>query len=152
MTSVLEQDCDLPGSRFTTGERIRARYRWQASERRVVGELWFSAQAEGLPGFVHGGALSACADEAMGMAAWCMGFCAPGARISYDFRGPLLPPAQGQLTAWLERAEGRKLWCRARIGAGERTLVEAEGLYIAVTPKDLAPFAGWPGVTRFASP
>jgi acyl-coenzyme A thioesterase PaaI-like protein len=151
VTEVLDIDCVLPGSRFTGCDRMRVAYRWASAPRQVLGTLWFSADAEGLPGFVHGGALAACADEAMGMAAWCMGFCAPGARLSYDYRAPLVPGAEASLVAWVERQEGRKVWCGARIEAQGRVVLTGEGLFIAVQPTDWSVFAGWPGLARFTA-
>lgn len=149
MSNRLLHDVDLDGSRHTRAGGVTASYRWLAAAREVRGLLHFGADAEGLPGHVHGGALSAAVDEAMGMACWCEGYCAPGVRVAAEFLLPLRPGATALLTARLLRAEGRKLHCSAEIWHAENAAVRATGLFVAVPLVDPAPFAGWPGLERF---
>jgi len=53
--------------------RVSASYWFRAAERRVRGEIAFGIGAEGMPGCVHGGAISGVFDEALGLLSWAMG-------------------------------------------------------------------------------
>jgi acyl-coenzyme A thioesterase PaaI-like protein len=61
---------------FISGDglpRVNADYRFCAPERRVRGVVEFGDAAEGMPGFVHGGAISGVFDEALGLLSWYLG-------------------------------------------------------------------------------
>ena len=149
MPKRLPDDCPLPGSRHTRAGGVSTRYTWRALERAVCGELDFGADAEGLPGYVHGGALSAIADEAMGLACWCEGHCAPGAQVDVTFLQPVRAGDHGQVRASLVESHGRKLHCQAEIRVADRLVARATGLFIATPLRDPALFAQWPGIDRF---
>ncbi len=53
--------------------RVSANYWFCLAERRVRGEISFGVAAEGMPGCVHGGAISGVFDEALGLLSWAMG-------------------------------------------------------------------------------
>ncbi len=150
MPTPLTQDCDLPGTRHTQAGGVETAYRWHAAERVVRGELRFGEAAEGLPGYVHGGALSAIADEAMGSACWSEGHCAPGAQVDVAFLRPVRAGDRGQVRAWLVATEGRKLRCQAEIRVGDDLVVRATGIFVSVPMTEPARFAAWPGLDRFA--
>src|SRR5512142_271164 len=61
---------------FISGDglpRVSADYRFCAAERKVRGIVEFGTRAEGMPGFVHGGAISGVFDEALGLLSWYLG-------------------------------------------------------------------------------
>lgn len=61
---------------FVSGDgrqRILADYWYSATERRVHGVVTFGRQAEGMPGVVHGGAISGVFDEGVGLLSWYLG-------------------------------------------------------------------------------
>ena len=148
----LTVDTDLPNvSRHLAASAIALKWQWDAKKHCVVSSFRLEASAEGLPGHIHGGALAAICDEAMGWACWCNGYVAAGARIQTEFK---VPVRSGQLllvSACVDAVDGRKLTTSAWIAgeAGNPTVVAAEGLYVAITPKDWSAFAGWPGLERF---
>lgn len=144
-------DCDLApcATQLATTAGLRPRYRWHADAREVRGEWDFGPQHEGLPGFVHGGALSLLCDEAMGQACFLTGWVAPGAQVDVQFRAPGRP-GPATLVASVTRREGRRLYTSAVVEQAGKTLAVATGVFVAVAPKDLTPFADWPGVERFA--
>ena len=149
MPEQLSQDTPLPGSRHTQSGGVQTQYVWHAAERVVHGDLQFTAVAEGLPGYVHGGALSAVADEAMGLACWSEGHCAPGAQVNVTFLRPVRAGDHGQVLASLVETLGRKLHCQAEIRVADRVVARATGIFVSVPLQDPAPFAGWPGLARF---
>ena len=149
MADRLENDVDLPGTRHTQAGGVQTRYAWQAGAREVHGELLFQTEAQGLPGYVHGGALSAIADEAMGMACWCEGHCAPGAQVSVNFLQPVRAGDRGQVRASVVAVAARKLQCQAEIRVGDVVVARATGLFVSVPMREPDLFAGWPGLERF---
>ena len=92
--------------------------------------VWGDAY-EGPPGCLHGGFVAAAFDDLMGLAQMASGragftgtltvkmlkFTPLNQRIDYE--------------AWLDHAEGRKIWCRATARHGDELLGEAEILFIA---------------------
>jgi uncharacterized protein (TIGR00369 family) len=150
MADRLEIDAALPGTRHTQAGGVQTRYTWQADARAVHGELLFQPEAQGLPGYVHGGALSAIADEAMGMACWCEGHCAPGAQVNVTFLQPVRAGDRGHVRAWVVSVAARKLQCEAEIRVADVVVARATGLFISVPLREPALFASWPGLERFA--
>lgn len=150
MADRLEVDADLPGTRHTQAGGVQTRYVWRARTREVHGELAFGAQAQGLPGYVHGGALSAILDEAMGMACWCEGHCAPGAQVNVAFLHAVQAGDHGEVRASVAEIVGRKLHCQAEISVRDVVVARATGVFVSVTLQDPTLFDGWPGLERFA--
>jgi hypothetical protein len=61
---------------FVSGDglpRLAADYWYSATERKVRGLIQFGIGSEGMPGFVHGGAISGVFDEAVGLLSWYLG-------------------------------------------------------------------------------
>lgn len=61
---------------FVSGDgesRVEADYRYCAATRQVRGLIRFGDGSEGMPGFVHGGAISGVFDEAIGLLSWYLG-------------------------------------------------------------------------------
>ena len=150
MTTRLASNCALPGTRHTRAGGVQTAYAWDAASASVTGTLVFSADAEGLPGYVHGGALSAILDETMGLACWCEGHCAPGAQVDVRFLAPVRAGDHGVVTAALRTVQGRKLQAEASIRVNDVEVARATGLFISVPLRDPAAFAGWPGLERFS--
>lgn len=98
---------------------------------RVIAEVTFGAAFEGPPSCVHGGYVAATFDEVLGAAQSLAGDQGMTASLTIDYRSPtpLLTPLR--VEAWLERREGRKIWVRGQMHAGERLTAEAHGLFVA---------------------
>ncbi len=151
---AIEMDVDLGGlaSRFISSnptQLLAVQFQWLGQAQTTVGQVQFGQQSQGLPGFVHGGALATIADEAMGIACWMSGYCAPGAKITSDFINPVRIGEACEVRAWLKSVDGRKLHCAASIKRGEVEVYRAQGLFVAIEPSDLQAFSHWPGVERF---
>jgi acyl-coenzyme A thioesterase PaaI-like protein len=61
---------------FISGDglpRVQADYWYCAAERKVRGVVQFGPASEGMPGLVHGGAISGVFDEAVGLLSWYLG-------------------------------------------------------------------------------
>ena len=117
------------------GDRIRVRYYAlpaDGPDTHARARVWFGAGAEGPPGHVHGGALAALLDEAMGMAALATGRVVVAARIEVDFRR--MARLDAVYTVELRaRLDARKVPVEARVLDGDGTVVaESTGLYVEI--------------------
>lgn len=95
------------GRSFVSGEtesdRVKVYYFYAEEEKCLYAKVWFGIGAEGPPGHVHGGALAATLDEAMGFACWVSGFPVLAKRIEVFFRRKV-PLRKGYtVRAWVER-------------------------------------------------
>jgi hypothetical protein len=100
------------------GDRIRA---WAT----------YGAVYEGPPGCLHGGFIAAAFDDLMGMAQVASGRAGYTGTLTVKMRRPTPLYQRIDYEAWVERAEGRKIWVRATSKANEVLLCEAEILFIA---------------------
>jgi acyl-coenzyme A thioesterase PaaI-like protein len=99
----------------------------------VQTEATFTEGQQGPPGCVHGGASAAVLDEVMGAVVWAAGHRVVAVNLNIDLRRlvPLHVPVQ--ITAWVEKQEGRKVYARSelRLADGE-TAVSGRGLFVQV--------------------
>ncbi len=98
----------------------------------AVMEVTLGKAFEGATDRAHGGILAALMDETMGMAVTLNGQLGLTATLSMAYRAPT--PIEQPLVsrAWIENRDGRKIHVRGTISAGETTVVDATGLFIAV--------------------
>ncbi len=77
-----------------TGHRFRVRYYRGEQENQMLGKILFGPGAQGPPDRVHGGAMAAILDEAMGGVAWMCGHPVVAASLKVSFRNmlPLTTP------------------------------------------------------------
>lgn len=116
----------------------------------VHGRVRFGAAYEGPPGCVHGGFVAAVFDEILGMANSLSGEPGMTGTLSVKYRKPTPLRVELRLEATLDRVDGRKRWCSARLHAGDVLCGEAEGLFIAIGLerfKDLLDRREKPGAT-----
>jgi acyl-coenzyme A thioesterase PaaI-like protein len=102
----------------------------------VRGEACFSATYAGPPNSVHGGIVAAVFDELLSMSSVILGVAGYTGTLDvrYHRRTPLDTPVE--LWAVQERADGRKLHCRAEMRVDGLVTASARGLFIA--PGDAA--------------
>ena len=78
-------------------------------------------------------------DEAMGAAAWIRGHMVLAARLTANFRRPIPLGTVATLEAWVESADGRKVYTQARLtGASDRLLADGSGVFVMLDPERLA--------------
>lgn len=95
---------------------------------RTEAAVRFGAAYEGPPGHVHGGYLAAMFDEVLGRSQGQAGFTA---YLTVTYRRPTPLFRDLDLTAGVERVEGRKRFIRGTCHLDGVLLTEAEGLFIA---------------------
>lgn len=125
-----------------SGPRIRVAYFQRARDRMLVGRAWFGPGSQGPPGHVHGGAVAAVLDEAMGAAAWLAGHPSVGARIEVDYRAMMPLGLDAIFEAGIASVNGRKIATYARLlDTSGSLLAKSEGLFIRMTDEQAAAFA-----------
>jgi acyl-coenzyme A thioesterase PaaI-like protein len=98
----------------------------------VHGRVRFGAAYEGPPGCVHGGFVAAVFDEILGLANTLSGEPGMTGTLSVKYRKPTPLRVDLRMEATLDRVDGRKRFCSARMYAGDALCAEAEGLFIAI--------------------
>ena len=113
------------------GDRIRVRY-YAGPDGATRARAWFGPGAEGPPGHVHGGALAALLDEAMGMAGLATGRVVVAARIEVDFQK--MVPLGHVVDVALEvvEAAGAKVSVRAELRRAGAVACRATGLFVEI--------------------
>jgi acyl-coenzyme A thioesterase PaaI-like protein len=115
--------------------RTRVEYFRHPDNTHLYATVWFGPHTEGPPESVHGGAIAAVLDEAMGAVCWMNGHPVVGARITIDYRHMTPLGFSGRVESWIERIERRKIFIRSRL-TDEAGKVHAEGeaLFIELLP------------------
>ncbi|MGE3074799.1 MAG: PaaI family thioesterase [Dehalococcoidia bacterium] len=99
---------------------------------KVKGSGTFGLQYEGPPSSVHGGYVAAALDELLGMAQSLSGKSGMTGTLTIKYRKPTPLHKELDLTAWVNRIEGRKIFVSGTIHHGETLCAEAEGVFISV--------------------
>jgi acyl-coenzyme A thioesterase PaaI-like protein len=125
----------VSGSRAAE-DRTRVVYLRDPSNDHLHAEVWFGPYSEGPPEAVHGGAIAAVLDEAMGAVCWMNGHPVVGARITINYLHLTPLGFSGQVESWIERIEGRKIFLRSRLSDGNgKVHAEGDALFIKLQPE-----------------
>jgi acyl-coenzyme A thioesterase PaaI-like protein len=111
--------------------RLDVRYFVDTTGQRLVGVAWFGADAEGPPGFAHGGAIASLIDDAMGTTAWTAGHRVVTLNMSVNMRAfvPLLAPVRIECN--VSGVDGRKVHVACRVLTPPETVhADATGLFL----------------------
>jgi acyl-coenzyme A thioesterase PaaI-like protein len=117
------------------GDRVRIAYFRKPNQPELYAKAYFGVKTMGPPGHVHGGAMAAALDEAMGAVCWMNDHRVVAATITVRFLAMLKIETETILEAAIDRVEGRKVYTRAALISPEgQRVTESEGLFII--PKD----------------
>lgn len=121
------------GTFLADGDRVRLAYFRKPGQPVLYAKAWFGKNTMGPPGHVHGGAMAATLDEAMGAAAWMNEFQCVAATIKINFLAMLPLETETTVEAHIDRVEGRKIHLRATIAdpAG-KIFAESTGLFVVL--------------------
>jgi acyl-coenzyme A thioesterase PaaI-like protein len=120
------------------GDRVRLAYFRKPDEPDLYAKAWFGAKTMGPPGHVHGGAMAATLDEAMGAVCWMNGHKVVAATITIDFKAMLPIETETIVHATIERIDGRKVYLRATLtDLSGRRMTEGTGLFIVMSEQTL---------------
>ena len=98
----------------------------------VTGEVTFKPQHEGAPGFAHGGAVATVLDDALGMLLMRLGRPAVTRRLEVDYEKPCFIDRRYDVSASVERTDGRKLWMVAALSEDGQRVASARALFLGV--------------------
>src|SRR5687767_15341174 len=115
-------------------------YRAQESDH-LFATVWFGPGSEGPPESVHGGAIAAVLDEAMGGVCWMNGHPVVGARIAINYMHMTPLGFEGRVESWIENIERRKIFIKSKLMDGSGKIhAEGDGLFIKLLPEQQARF------------
>lgn len=122
--------------------RVRIAYFRKPEAPDLYAKAWFGSKTMGPPGHVHGGAMAAALDEAMGAVCWMNDHKTVAASITVKFIAMLPIETETVLASRIDRVDGRKIFTRASLTnpAGE-VVAEAEGLFIVLKEQVLRAMA-----------
>jgi acyl-coenzyme A thioesterase PaaI-like protein len=131
-----------PTHSFVSGtaamDRTRVTYFRTASSDHLHACVWFGPGSEGPPDSVHGGAIAAVLDEAMGAVCWMNGHAVVGARITINYLRLTPVGFAGRVESWIDRIEGRKCFITSRLtDESDNIYAAGEALFIKLTPEQL---------------
>jgi acyl-coenzyme A thioesterase PaaI-like protein len=92
--------------------------------------VWTDAY-EGPPGCLHGGWVAAAFDDLMGLAQMASGKAGFTGTLTVKMMKPTPLNRRIDYEAWLDRVDGRKIWCKASARHGDELLGEAEIVFIS---------------------
>jgi acyl-coenzyme A thioesterase PaaI-like protein len=122
-----------------SGESVRIAY-FRGPEAGVLhAKAFFGRETQGPPGHVHGGAMAAVLDEAMGGVCWMNGHRAVAARISVSFLEMLKLETETMVESRIESVDGRKVYLRASLMDGARRVAQSDGLFIVLREEAFKP-------------
>ena len=98
----------------------------------IVAHATLGAAYEGPPGCVHGGIIAGLFDEVLGIANITAGVGAMTGTLTIRYRSPTPLYSELRLVGRTDRIDGRKVFTRGTLHAGDRLCVEAEGIFILV--------------------
>jgi len=126
------------------GHRFRIRYYRAGDDARLLGKILFGAGAQGPPDHVHGGAMAAILDEAMGGVAWQSGHPVVAANLNISFSRMLPLTTACLVETEIVSVDGRKISTRAvlRDRTGETVFSEGTALFIVLDESHLQGMTG----------
>ena len=126
------------GTFLAESSHVRLAYFRRLGEPTLFAKAWFGAKTMGPPGHVHGGAIAATLDEAMGAAAWMNGHRSVAATITISFLAMLPIESETRVEAQIDRIEGRKIHLRANLKSHSGQLVATgTGLFVVLRDDQL---------------
>ena len=118
-----------------SSERTRVSYFRDPASDHLHATVWFGPHTEGPPESVHGGAIAAVLDEAMGAVCWMNGHAVVGARITINYLHMTPLGFSGHVESWIEQIERRKIFIKSRLSdENGRVHAEGEALFIELQP------------------
>jgi acyl-coenzyme A thioesterase PaaI-like protein len=99
---------------------------------RVEATAVYGTPYEGPPASVHGGIIAAAFDEVLGMAQSTVGNPGMTGTLTIKYRTPTPLHQELQFVGWVDRVEGRKIFAKGTLHAGDVLCAEAEAVFISV--------------------
>lgn len=119
-------------------DRTRVNYYRAPASDHLFATVWFGPGSEGPPESVHGGAIAAVLDEAMGAVCWMNEHPVVGARIAINYLHMTPLGFGGRVESWIENIEGRKIFIKSRLtDVDGKVHAEGDALFIKLQPETI---------------
>lgn len=126
-----QHDCFVCGSKEHAGMGITW---YQKDDRSIFSEVTFSLAQQGPPGYVHGGAIAALLDEAMGLAVWFADYRVVTVNLNITYRRPVPLGEKTLIVAHISGKENPQFFTKGEIFlANGTTAVTAFGTFVEAT-------------------
>jgi acyl-coenzyme A thioesterase PaaI-like protein len=126
------------GTFLAESNHVRLAYFRKPGQPTLYAKAWFGTNTMGPPGHVHGGAMAATLDEAMGAAAWMNDYKCVAATITINFVAMLPIESETIVEANIDRVEGRKIHLRAEMrNPSGQVVADGSGLFIVLRDEQL---------------
>jgi acyl-coenzyme A thioesterase PaaI-like protein len=130
------------GTFLAESNHVRLAYFRKPGDATLFAKAWFGSKTMGPPGHVHGGAMAATLDEAMGAAAWMNDYKCVAATITINFVAMLPIETETIVEAAIDRVDGRKVHLRGTIkNPSGQIVAEGSGLFIVLREDQLRALA-----------
>jgi acyl-coenzyme A thioesterase PaaI-like protein len=100
----------------------------------VEATVRFGAAYEGPPGCVHGGYIAGVFDELLGAAQTYSGTPGMTGTLTIWYRSPTPLHTDLRMVGTYSHTEGRRVYTRGELWAGERLCAEAEAIFVSIPP------------------
>ncbi|MFM8532759.1 MAG: PaaI family thioesterase [Acidimicrobiia bacterium] len=126
------------GTFLAENNHVRLAYFRKPGEPTLYAKAWFGSKTMGPPGHVHGGALAATLDEAMGAVSWLNAHKSVAASITISFIAMLPLETDTVVEARIEKIDGRKIHVRSTLkDPSGRVVAEGSGLFVVLRDDQL---------------
>lgn len=126
------------GTFLAESDHVRLAYFRKPDQPTLFAKAWFGPKTMGPPGHVHGGAMAATLDDAMGAAAWMNDHKCVAATITINFVAMLPIGTETIVEASIDRRDGRKLHLKATLkDPSGRIVAEGSGLFVVLRDDQL---------------
>ena len=112
-------------------ERIDIKYFFDNESGHFYAQVIFGQLSQGPPRHVHGGAIAAVLDEAMGAVAWMNDFTAMTVNLEVQYYKSLKLETMAYVETWVDRNEEKKVYVKGILASADDSLyAEANSLFI----------------------
>ena len=126
------------GTFLFDADRVRIAYFRKPGDEALFARAWFGPRTLGPPGHVHGGAMAATLDEAMGAVCWMHGHKTVAGEITISFRAMLPIATETTVSARIESIERRKIQVRSTLAdLSGRTVAQGQGVFVILREEHL---------------
>lgn len=126
------------GTFLAENNHVRLAYFRKPGEPTLYAKAWFGSKTMGPPGHVHGGALAATLDEAMGAVSWMNDHKSVAASITISFIAMLPLETETVVEARIEKLDGRKVHVSSTLkDPSGRVVAEGSGLFVVLRDDQL---------------
>ena len=114
---------------------VPLRVEWDQTK--AIGRACFGTPYEGPPGCVHGAAIAAAFDQMFAVANLMAGTPGPTRKLELRYHRPTPLFKAVRFEAWRERVDDRRVHSAGRLLADDTVTVEAEGLFVMLSPEQV---------------